>query len=212
MQVCSLFQNALRGARPFVLCAVLAAAASAHAEVVTQNTVGTLGSAGSNFTLGQSVTTSAGTSWNNLTFNLVDTTGAAYANGTLFLLSQAYNGTPSALSNATAGFLASTSTISSGVWAFASSVSINANTQYFLYMDTVFDGSKQVLAGRNAYAGGNAYQSSSGGAYVSIPVLDMVFSLNGTAITPSVPEPGSLALAALALLGLGAARRRQPAA
>ena len=78
---------------------------------------------------GQSVTTPVGGPWNNLTFNWLDLAGAPTAAGTLFLLTQAYVGTPAALGAATPGFLATTASISGGMWIFDPSVTIQGATQ-----------------------------------------------------------------------------------
>jgi len=204
----SFSHSALRSVRAMSACLGLVAAVSANASIITQNTSGQFATGGNGFILGQSVTTSADGPWDHITFNFVDTTNQAFAKGSLFLLSQAYGGTAGGLNSSTLGFIASTSTINAGAWDFDATVKLAASTQYFLYMNTAMDGSKQLLfSGTNSYAGGYAYQANDAGSnFVGVTSADLAFSMNGSAA--AVPEPATLALVSIALLGIAAARRR----
>jgi len=164
---------------------------------------------------GQSVTTPAGGPFNSLAFNFFQfETGVGsqpVANGTLFLLSQAYTGTPAGLSSATAGFIAqATGTGVGGAFTFDPGVTLQDSTQYFFYANT---GQGSVLSNftGNPYAGGNAYFASPG--FISFAPADFQFRLTGQ-VAPAqtvIPEPGTLALLASGILSVGglALRRRQ---
>ncbi len=109
------------------------AAAPAHAALIVENTAGTQVSA--LFGLwGQSFTTPTGGTWNSIKFNFFNGSNAPVAAGGLYALSQSYAGAPNALSSSTPGFLGFTNVISGGQWQF-SGLTLNANTQYFFYMD-----------------------------------------------------------------------------
>jgi hypothetical protein len=150
-----------------VLLLGLTATASA-ASVITQNTSGSQATVLSGFYAAQSVTTPTGGPWNTIGFSfeqcatpsgtscLSTTTNSPFALGGLYLLSQIYDGLPSALSSATPGFIGFTSTITGGVWTFASSLTLNPSTQYFFYMDTAFNGPEILYSTANPYAGGLA--------------------------------------------------------
>jgi|GEM_PF-3132885 len=190
-----------------VLLMVLGFASHATAStVITENTSGTLASAGSGFYLGQSVTVPAGDSWDNISFNLVDSiTKAPYAEGELYLLSASYSGTPAALSSSTTGFVASTTNIVGGEWVFAPSVTLNPAQQYFLYQSNAFDGTHEIsFSGSNPYAGGTASQAIGAASYGAVGSADLLFTLSGNA----VPEPATSSLMGLTLVGLLTRRKR----
>lgn len=182
-------------------------ASDAWSATITEN-VGPNTSTDSAF-IGQSITTPAGGPWNNLTYNLFDINGNASAFGTLYLLNAEYLGTPNALSSATPGFLASTSTISNGIWQFASGVTVNSSTQYFLYTADLNNILRQNTTG--VYAGGIAYYSLSAASnYVTDATSDTLFNFSGTPITrgSDVPEPGTFALLGAGVGMLVLMRRR----
>lgn len=187
----------------------LAYATSSAQSVITENTSGSHGTAGTDFTLGQSVTTPDGNSWTNISFNLVDSSShLPYAEGELFLLTSSYTGTAAGLSSSTSGFLASTTDIANGEWVFAPDVTLNPSTQYFFYMSTPFDGSHQVLYSlSDPYSGGEASDAIASGSYSASSSIDLVFTLSGTVVP--VPEPTTLALAGLGGLSLLLFRRRK---
>jgi hypothetical protein len=156
--------------------------------------------------IGQSITTPTGGPWTNLTFNLYDINDAPSANGTLYLLTQAYAGAPNALSNATPGYLASTATINAGIWSFAPAVSINSSTQYFLYTDA----NNNILRANTTgtYPDGIAYYSFAANAnFVTDPTSDTLFNLSGTPGATGVPEPASALILAAGLAALALVRR-----
>lgn len=149
------------------------------------------------FADGQSVTTPAGGPWDNIQFNfeqcaspsgtscLSTTTNTPFALGDLFLLSQIYDGLPSALSSATPGFIAEATTITGGVWTFAPNVTLSPGTQYFFYMDTALNGPEILYSTANPYAGGQGFKANSGNGPTYGPDdpilanLDHVFTLAG---------------------------------
>jgi hypothetical protein len=201
----------------------LCVSGNARAGVITQNTSGTLATIGSGFSDGQSITTPSGGPWNDIGFNFeqcldpdgtscLSTTNAPYALGALYLLSQIYDGLPSALSSSTPGFIASTTTIVDGVWTFAPGVTLNPSTQYFFYMAAEFDGVEIVYSDSNPYAGGQTFEANSGNGPTYGPddsILadsDHVFAVTGNSVSSTVPEPGAGALMALALAGLAGAQ------
>ncbi len=75
--------------------------------------------------------------FDNINFNFVD---AVNPTGDLFILTQAYAGTPPALSGTTPGFLAESTGVSGGVYQFDPTVTLSGSTQYFFYVDQPFGG------------------------------------------------------------------------
>ena len=183
--------------------------ASSAQSVITENTSGSEATAGGGFALGQSVTTPAGNSWTNISFNLVESSSNnPYAEGELFLLSASYAGPAAGLSSSTSGFLASTTDIANGEWVFAPDVTLNPSTQYYFYTGTQFDGSHNIwFSLSDPYSGGEASQASYSSYYGSLPSVDLVFTLSGTVVP--VPEPTTLALAGLGAASLLAFRRKK---
>lgn len=152
---------------------------------------------------GQGITTPAGGPWDHLSFNWLFQ-GSPIASGALFLLTQEYLGTPGGLSPATAGFLATTSTIAAGVWAFDPQVTLQSNTQYFLYSTLPLTLSG---AGANPYSGGNLFAASTSVSEFSpVASQDATFLLQGTPTATAVPEPGTLVLLGAGLVGMFARR------
>jgi len=144
---------------------------------------------------GESFTTPGGGPWNSLSFNfyfnIPATTPAAP--GTAFLLSMAYAGTPAALSNATPGFIASSTSNAGGIYAFASTVALQPNTEYWIFTNAV-----SVMSG-SITAGTSAQSQYTGVPFVNFPSQVLNFTLSGIQATP---EPSTWALTGVALCGL----------
>lgn len=180
---------------------------SANASVIAQFTGGLNGAAP--LFIGQSFTTAAGGPFNDITFNFFsDTAGGTTPSGAgdLFILSQQYVGTPSGLSAATPGFLAESTGVAGGIFAFDPILTLQGNTQYFIYGDTSF-----LVSGDNGggYAGGSAFVSAGAGADYAVISGDANFRLSGTQVVLAVPAPATLSLVGLGLAGLGASQRRR---
>jgi hypothetical protein len=122
-------------------CLVFAlAVGSASAQVtIVQFTTGTEPGSGP-FYIGESFTTAGGGPWNNISFTFYGTpaVGSTPASnpigaGTAFLLTEQYLGTPAALSSSTPGFLAQSVSNAGGVYTFPAGITLNSNTQYWVY-------------------------------------------------------------------------------
>jgi hypothetical protein len=170
-------------------------AVSAHAVPIVQYLNGTFSYAGG-FTEGESFTTPGGGPWNSISFNFYSNIPATTpaAQGTAFLLSMAYAGTPAALSNATPGFIASSISNAGGIYTFDSSVILQPNTQYWIFSNTAFGISGSTTAGTAA----QSLYTSNGGAFASNGLQVANFTLNGALATP---EPSSWVLITFALCG-----------
>jgi hypothetical protein len=192
-----------------VLAGLFAASlcATAQADLILQN-ASDANLAPTTAFAGQSLTTPAGGPWNSLTFNWLNGGGTTNptAFGNLFLLDQAYGGTPASLSAATAGFIAS-APAAGNLYTFDVSVMLQPAATYFVYTDST---GPYFANFSDEFAGGTAYQTSisSGGNYVPFATRDIKFQLNGTVV---IPEPTSLLLlvsAGTVLGGVCATRSR----
>lgn len=166
---------------------------TASATVILQNLGGPGAVAGF---FGESFTTPASVTWNNVTFNFyadVPATTPAAA-GIAFLLTQEYLSTPNGLSSSTLGFVAESTGISTGEYIFAPSLTLQPSTMYFVY-----ENGNMTASGGNTVSGDLAYVTSSGtGNFVTAQTQASNFLLTGSAVT-SVPEPSTLGLMTLAL-------------
>ncbi|MFH1919975.1 MAG: PEP-CTERM sorting domain-containing protein [Planctomycetota bacterium] len=129
------------------------------------------------------------------------------AAGTLFIFDQEYLGPTSFLSSSAPGFIAQSQGVTDNRYVFDPNVTLNGNTQYFLYSDT-----SQGLRGGydDPYAGGIGYVDSGGFWWTGFNRRpdDYAFQLEGTVI----PEPSSLliwSLIGLSSAGIGWRRRRK---
>jgi len=180
-----------------LLVAAVGAALPARAGVIVQFTSGTDGP-GSGF-FGQNFTTPSGGPWDDIAFDFL-VGGNPEAAGTAYLFTSIYNGDPNGLSSA--GAFAVSTGVSGGSYDFAPSVTLQPNTQYFLYEDTFTQDDIGLATGE----------------YFSVGEPDLQFNpsfLESTdfqvdgSVTNAVPEPAALSLTALggAILLLAGRRR-----
>lgn len=160
--------------------------------------------------VGQGVTTPAGGPWTHIQFSWLNSAdGSRLAEGSLFLLSSAYTGTPAALSASTTGFIAVGTVSGGGVgssYTFDPSVTLQPNTQYFFYSNNRPGGAGAVdIDTSGTYAGGSRYGSNAGTGSFSVRPGTVSFVLEGVS---AVPEPEETAAAALGLALAGVAGRR----
>jgi hypothetical protein len=174
-----------------IVLALVWAAASAQADTIINNPQ-VVTATGPGY-LGESFIMPNGGPWNDIAFAFLTPADAPEASGDLFLLSEAYTGANNALSSATPGFLAESTGTSLGFYDFAASVTLQADTQYFVYMDTA--GSPILAAQGTPLTGAGGYLTYvEGASYVSTPVLS--FEVTGTP-TSATPEPSTIAPTAL---------------
>jgi hypothetical protein len=190
-----------------IAIAVSSLAPIARADTITEYRVHNAGVNGSATPVGQSVTTPTGGPWHSITFNFYDFGSNPFATGNLYLLDQAYAGTPAALSSSTTGYIG-TGTASGGVWTFDPSVTLQASTQYFFYLDTV-PGTTLQSDSANGYAGGRLYVAGSTASnYFSSAGDDLNFTLEGTASPAPIPGAGLLSYLVVGCGGLTAFRKK----
>jgi hypothetical protein len=147
---------------------------------------------------GESFTTPGGGPWNSLSFNFYSNSPATTpaAVGTAFLLSMAYAGTPAALSNATPGFIASSTSNAGHIYSFDSAVTLQPNTEYWIFSNTAFT----VAVTGSITAGSPAQSQYTGDPFVNFPSQILNFALSGAVV--AAPEPSTWALTGAALCGL----------
>jgi len=173
---------------------------TAHAGPIVQYLAGTFSFAAA-APEGESFTTPGGRPWNSISFNLYSNIPATTpaAPGTAFLLSMACAGTPAALRNATPGFIASSSSNAGGIYTFDGPVTLQPNTQYW-----IFTNATAVMSG-SITAGTAAQSQYTGSPFVNFPAQVLNFTLSGTVATP---EPSTWALTGAVLCGLAFFARR----
>ncbi|HET9616729.1 MAG TPA: hypothetical protein VFP74_06115 [Pseudolabrys sp.] len=181
---------------------------AANADTIAEDTGPATTSLNSQRFGAQSVTTPAGRSWNNLTFNFVNfNTGLPSATSSaLFLLTQAYTGTPSNLSSSTPGYVA-TATGNGSVWTFATNVNLASSTQYFFYSNTVQGVNLAVTSG-DTYAGGQGFLATASTNNFGTTGGDFLFNLSGTSNPGPIPGTGLLSYLIAGLGGLAAFRKQ----
>jgi hypothetical protein len=192
----------------FTSCAVTA---PARASIIVVDTTPTPnGGDGYAGGPGESVLTpSASAGWSNVTFNWFDpTSGSPLATGDIFLLSQAYSGTPSALSSLTAGYIDEGVADSGGdAYIFGASTVLNPNIEYYFYSSNRPNGFNG-LSGGAVLAGTVLYNSPGGtGNFFNTGSAVAAFELQGTSTGSTVPEPGTWLMLGTGLIGLGRAAR-----
>jgi hypothetical protein len=190
---------------------------SAGAAVIQSHNVGGTGGGNTNDP-GLSLVTPPGGPWTNITFNWYRTgTGASYAIGNLYLLSQNYTGTPQDLSSLTTGGYIAHATGDGTVYTFASGITLQANTTYYFFADLGLSTGASTEVGRGPgtdLATVQSYGATAGNSAFATRSFDISYSLNGT--SPSVPEPTATGPAVgftlLLCAAIGAGCRRRAAA
>jgi hypothetical protein len=170
-----------------------------RADIITSFTAG-INSANSTNFFGQEVTTPSGGPWNNLTFNYFSDVPATTpsALGHVFLLTQAYTGTPQGLSSATPGFVAESTGVVANQYVFASGVTIQPNTAYYFYNDSTPPVSG--ASGLNNPGFSTFFATTASSNFGGVSIGETNFTLAGTQVSTSpVPAPP-----AVVLVGLGA--------
>ena len=134
--------------------------------------------------------------WNSISFNFYSDIPATTpaAPGTAFLLSMAYAGTPAALSNATPGFIASSTSNAGGIYTFDSAVTLQQNTQYWIFANAALRMSGSITSGTSAES------QYTGVPFVNFPSQVLNFTLSGGVV--ATPEPSTGALIGAAFCGL----------
>lgn len=163
---------------------------------------------------GQGVTTPVGGPWTDIQFSWIRSSdGSRLAEGSLFLLSSAYSGTPANLSASTAGFIAVGTVAGGGVgtsYTFDPSVTLQPNTQYFFYSNNRPGGVGAVdIDGSGAYPGGSRYGSANGTGAFSARPGTVSFVLEGVTAVPEPAETATISLG-LALAGFAVLHGRKP--
>jgi hypothetical protein len=174
-----------------------------HAGVIDSYT--TSNDDAGNAWFGQSFTTPSGGPFDDITFNFF-LGGNAFASGTAYLFSAAYTGSPDGLS--TASDLATSTGVADNEYVFSDSVTLQADTTYYVFEDTQVDHLDIELndgpdGSYNSGEAGLAFHSEGSDA-----TLD--YSVGGSVVS-STPEPGTVSLAALSGALLLLARKRQRA-
>ena len=152
--------------------------------------------------LGQAFTTVASPVEASIVFEFLGGGSAQtpVAAGTGFLLTQEYVGLPGDLSSATPGYLGS-AVASGGMYAFGASVQLAGGTRYWFYENAPLPGNS--TSGSGTAGSGLYYDFSTDFSFASTPG-SANFSVTGTPAATATPEPASLAMLALGLVGVGA--------
>lgn len=155
---------------------------------------------------GQSFTATGQGSYSNIVFEFLnETTQSSFANGTAYLLTLAYSGSPNGLSASTPGELG-LAVAANGAYSFAPGVILQAGRMYFLYTDKREPTAS--FTGGGFYSGGQDYLASSAGGSYDAGDVSSDFLVTGTTVTP---EPATFQLLAGGCLGIAALARRRRA-
>jgi hypothetical protein len=175
------------------------------ADTIASNTAGTIQSLAVVY-FGQSFTTGAAGPYDDIVFNFYQVpNNNPYAEGTGFLLSTAYSGSPAGLNSSTPGFLGST-VASGGFYNFSPSLTLLANTQYFFYENAAL----ASIRGFNVYSGGNYYYDvADNPTFLNGAPASTNFTVTGDPVAAATPEPSSLVLFATGVLGVAAMSNRK---
>jgi len=194
----------MRGLMTVALFGALAVTAQAGPIVQYLNGTFSFAAGPTGQTEGESFTTPGGGPWNSISFNFYSDSPATTpgAVGTAYLLSMAYAGTTAALSNATPGFIASSTSNAGGIYTFGSAVTLQPNTQYWIFSDTAFP----FNVTGSITAGTSAQSEYTGDPFVNSLSNVLNFTLSGGVV--AAPEPSTWALTGVALCGLALFARR----
>ncbi len=189
------------------LAAALVTAPLAARPAVAQTTIASMTNgpfpSSGNYYWGTPVAVTAAGSYNQLTFSFLlgYPLTTPNAEGTAFLLTQAYIGTPDELSTATPGFLAASTNIVGGRYVFAPGVAVIGGQTYYVYENRALEVYGGGTGGSSAvsYGGSDAFRG--GGPEIN-------YQMQGVAVT-AAPEPATWALLGAGLLAMGGVARRR---
>jgi hypothetical protein len=220
-------------AKCFKLVALMASAvfltvpSVASAATIDSVTTGSLADNSSNAEGQSFLTPNVGIGWNNIEFNWYTSTDLsapttanlvpyAPAGSNVFIFTEAYTGTPGGLDSLTAAqkiaddFIAeSTGTVADGsgnAYTFALTLALQANTEYFIYSDTVY--ANPIVSSTGGSGDLQRYRAlGSSDDYLGPNNTTTVFTLQGT----PVPEPITISIFGAGLVGAAVVRRRKKA-
>jgi hypothetical protein len=179
-----------------------------NAAIVT-NTAGLSATSEANYYLGQSFKTPSGSNVASVSFSWLKKDGATkIASGNLVLFTQEYLGAPNDISNLTPGYIATAGASGGTSYFFNGLLTLNADTEYWVYMDGTSTISEVGLSTNSDFPNGIAYdvKDPKAGYKSRGEKEDFNFVLDGK--QSPIPEPSSSIFLSVTLIGMMLKRRR----